>query len=956
VWRNDAKALAAIEARGKVAEGTLAREGFSHTPQVTSNLAAAQATGGSLARDARRAANFLRDAASFALLAVLLLLVGEGIAAVLRRAVKAPPVLQAFTGVAAAFGVLVGVMLLLNSQLGEALAPGARVAGEALEAKDFDGEGAAAVLAKPARLAMAAAHDDRWGDMGLRLQAIDPAANPLGGAFYNDGADADIRARTENFFAADLGEPIGFVEGAAKPAEPDQGEEAKNFRRGDDERYRQLMRAYLTQRRARQYAHQQTAHEGRTDFTPTIFWNTLVTTDERGEAKVAFATSDAVTTWLVQADAHTVTGRGRLGQARATFTTQQPLQVEAKLPVEVAAGDRLLLPIAATATFANATEVAITVTVADGISLAAAAPTTIALRDGKGRVLLPLTVADRIGTARLTIDARAGRFTDQVTQTIAIAPRGFPHRRSAGGSVEPGKPSTATIAIPADPVAGSGRVTLKVFPSPLAALTEGLQGILQEPHGCFEQASSSNYPNTLVLTLLEANGDDIPALAARARELLPKGYAKITSYECKQQGYEWFGGDPGHEALTAYGLLQFHDMAKVHSVDAAMLERTKQWLLARRDGNGGFARNGKALDRFGGAPEPVTNAYVTYALLQSGTPAASLPKEIDALLARATTDDPYELALIASVLHLAQRAPEAQRARRRLAELQKPDGSLHGTTSSITRSGGDDLLVESTGFAILAWLPDPTFAGQARKAIEFVQGRRSAQGTFGATQATITALRALTAYATANRSMRAPGTIRIFAGERRIAERAFAANDTGALAFELWPELTPGEHTLRVEVDGGSAGTALPWACDVSYHAAQPADDPAAAVAITTTLRSSEAREGDTVALDVRVQNRTANGQPMTMAIVGLPAGCELPTRVLEDLQKANAFAFWELRGRELALYWRDLAPEATHELTLDLVARVPGTTSGPASRTYLYYTPAAKRWAPPLALTIAPR
>jgi hypothetical protein len=94
----------------------------------------------------------------------------------------------------------------------------------------------------------------------------------------------------------------------------------------------------------------------------------------------------------------------------------------------------------------------------------------------------------------------------------------------------------------------------------------------------------------------------------------------------------------------------------------------------------------------------------------------------------------------------------------------------------------------------------------------------------------------------------------------------------------------------------------------------------------------------------------------MTMAIVGLPAGLELPTRVLEDLQKAGAFAFWELRGRELALYWRDLAPEATKNVTLDLVARVPGKSSGPASRTYLYYTPQQKRWAAPLRIDVTPR
>ena len=61
-----------------------------------------------------------------------------------------------------------------------------------------------------------------------------------------------------------------------------------------------------------------------------------------------------------------------------------------------------------------------------------------------------------------------------------------------------------------------------------------------------------------------------------------------------RQGYEWFGADPGHEALTAYGLMQFTDMSQVRSVDKDMLDRTRAWLLSRRDGNGGFSVNAKA--------------------------------------------------------------------------------------------------------------------------------------------------------------------------------------------------------------------------------------------------------------------------------------------------------------------------------------------------------------------------
>jgi len=35
-----------------------------------------------------------------------------------------------------------------------------------------------------------------------------------------------------------------------------------------------------------------------------------------------------------------------------------------------------------------------------------------------------------------------------------------------------------------------------------------------------------------------------PAVVARTKELLKKGYARLTGYECKQHGYEWSAAIP----------------------------------------------------------------------------------------------------------------------------------------------------------------------------------------------------------------------------------------------------------------------------------------------------------------------------------------------------------------------------------------------------------------------------
>src|SRR5262249_21257887 len=153
---------------------------------------------------------------------------------------------------------------------------------------------------------------------------------------------------------------------------------------------------------------------------------------------------------------------------------------------------------------------------------------------------------------------------------------------------------------------------------------KGLDALLREPNGCFEQTSTTNYPNLLILDYLKESDQAKPEVERRARDLLARGYQKLTSFECQKpgsgrEGYEWVGGAaPPHEALTAYGLLEFRDMARVYDVDPVMLQRTKSYLLSQRDGKGGFKRNPRALDTFGRAPEDVTNAYIVWALTESG--------------------------------------------------------------------------------------------------------------------------------------------------------------------------------------------------------------------------------------------------------------------------------------------------------------------------------------------------
>ena len=114
---------------------------------------------------------------------------------------------------------------------------------------------------------------------------------------------------------------------------------------------------------------------------------------------------------------------------------------------------------------------------------------------------------------------------------------------------------------------------------------------------------------------------------------------------------------------------------------------------------------------------------------------------------------------------------------------------------------------------------------------------------------------------------------------------------------------------------------------------------------------------GDVTQLQVEVSNTSAKGQPMTVAILGIPAGLEVRAEQLKELQAAGMFDYFETRAREVICYWRSIGPDTRDEkkiaFDLDLIAEIPGKYEGPASRVYLYYTAEQKHWAAPLRVEI---
>ena len=701
--------------------------------------------------------------------------------------------------------------------------------------------------------------------------------------------------------------------------------------------------------KVRQYQHQhRPGPDGtRTDFAQTLYWHPLLPTDADGRAQIEFDLPDSITTFRASLDGHAAVGR--IGSVSETVVSRIPFGLESEMPAEVNSGDLIDLPLDVVNDSAEELPVELTLGYGELVRLEGEPRSALKLGpQGRDRLYFPLEVIGRKGECRLTFRGTSGRLTDTLDKSLAVVPPGFPQAVAYSGRID--GEEEVVVKLPGDWVPGSLEVSLNVFPSLLADVSQGLDGILDQPRGSFEQALAVVYPGVATLEYMQENGIADPAMTRRAKDLLADGYKEAIGYESPTGGYEWFGGKPGHEALTALGLMEFLQMADVYDVDQKMIERITEWLLNRRDDAGGFQRDPAALDGLVSPGTEITDAYITWALSEADRPDIE-PQVRHVVESARESSDPYLLALAGAAAVNAGRRGDGNEILARLAPIQAEDGHLTGSDRSITGSRGRSLTMETTALAALAWMKLPEFADEANRAVEWIVDNRQGSGGFGSTQATVLALKALREHSRANRRSGGGGTLTVKRETVLLGELPLAAGRHRTLAMDgLEEKLTPGDNRLLIGLTGDSR---IPYTLNVAYCSTKPADHEDCPVRLLTKLAKSKVAQGESVRFVANVSNATDEEQSMTVAILGLPAGLEVRHEQLEELKTARLVDRYETRPREVVCYWRALAPRKTVELNLDLIAAVPGKYTGPASRVYLYYTSDQKCWAEPVAIEI---
>src|SRR6266513_507522 len=170
-----------------------------------------------------------------------------------------------------------------------------------------------------------------------------------------------------------------------------------------------------------------------------------------------------------------------------------------------------------------------------------------------------------------------------------------------------------------------------------------------------EQTSSAAYPNILVVDYVKKARVASPQILMKAEQHLNVGYQKLLTFERPGGGFDWWGNGEPLSWLSAYGLQEFSDMAKVYPIDRGILDRTQAFLMRKMDKDGTWsnigATHGETIASMGN-PKLLLTSYVTWSLLESGYDKAKLLPSVNYIRTHLADagDNAYILALAANAL------------------------------------------------------------------------------------------------------------------------------------------------------------------------------------------------------------------------------------------------------------------------------------------------------------------
>ncbi len=687
----------------------------------------------------------------------------------------------------------------------------------------------------------------------------------------------------------------------------------------------------------------------RSFFPEALYINPEIITDRKGNANIRIPMADSITNWRMAMIASTT--KGALGSATGNLKVFQDFFVDLDLPVTITQGDRVSIPVAVYNYTGERGNVKLALEHSEWFEMAGDVKQKyLEVESGHTGGSSFTIEATRIGKFKLTLAAQmdgAANRRDVVVREIEVVPNGHERNVVFNGRLD-SQSMRKRVIFPNTAIPEASKILVRLYPGPLSQVVEGMDAILQMPFGCFEQTSSSTYPNVLALNYMKQTGKLTPEVHAKAEGYIATGYQRLLTFEVHSGGFSWFGNAPANKILTAYGLMEFSDMAKVHEVDARVIERTRAWLISqqRDDGSWGpdesFINEG-ATNRYNSNVVRIT-AYIAWALESCGYRGPSIEKAHEFLEGHLEGRlDSYTLAVLANFAIEAD-SGFRERVLKMLLDARVEEGDqVHWDAQETGVYGrGESAAVETTGLAVQALLSSHQVPEITSKALAFLAAKKDAAGTWGTTQATIMALRALLMASGAQGE--ATGAVEVRLNGEQV-QHLTLTQENGDLYHELvLPHVRQREsNDLEIEFKGSGG---LAYQIVGSYFLSWQREEAQDPLAIRVAYDRTKLAENETVTATATIKNNLDRTADMVMVDFGIPPGFDLLTDDLDALKEKTAhqrmgrLEKYSITATQAILYFNGFAPKSSVRLQFRLRAKYPIRAQTLASHVYEYYDP----------------
>jgi len=304
--------------------------------------------------------------------------------------------------------------------------------------------------------------------------------------------------------------------------------------------------------------------------------------------------------------------KGAYGHAEKTTPVKQPLMLLATLPRVLGPGEKVALPVNVFVMDENIHDVKIQVTTNDMLIADETQKTLTFNGTGDEIVDFMLRTPEKTGVAKVKVVATSGKNTAEYEMELNVRSSNPPATQFITSALDAG--SSVTKEVNFIGMQGTNDLMLEVSNIPPVDFGRRLKYLLQYPHGCIEQTTSSAFPQLFLGDVVELND----AAKERAETNVKYAIKRITSFQVVSGGFSYWPGSIRENSWgTSYaGHFLLEAKAKGYDVPESMI---KNWQRFQRKAARQWSISGST-NIYEIRQEQILQSYRLFTLALSGNP------------------------------------------------------------------------------------------------------------------------------------------------------------------------------------------------------------------------------------------------------------------------------------------------------------------------------------------------